>query len=246
VRNIARPTSAAAALAGLVLLGVVVLPSATASSARPGQAGIPNAAGTYAGCYAKADGFLRLVSTARRCRPTELRAIWNRHGVRGPAGPAGEDGAPGATGPQGPAGVPGSHGTAGVPGSQGGSGPEGDPGPEGPAGAQGPAGDVGPEGPQGDPGPAGSQLVNGSPVTSTANAPRNTTVTATASCPAGTVLLGGGGQATTTASQKERAHLSMSYPSSATTWTAVGTVGISALGSGQTMTVTAYALCSLS
>lgn len=49
----------------------------------------------------------------------------------------------------------------------------------------------------------------------------------------------------TTASQKERAQLVSSYPSAADTWTAVGVVAVSALGGGNTMTVTAYALCSL-
>lgn len=98
---------------------------------------------------------------------------------------------------------------------------------------------------QGPPGPSGSQLVVGTPVTSAANAARNTTVTATATCPSGSVLLGGGASVTTTAAQKERAQLVASYPSSTTTWSAVGVVAISALGGGQTMTVTAYALCSL-
>jgi hypothetical protein len=87
--------------------------------------------------------------------------------------------------------------------------------------------------------------VTGVPVTSAANAARNTTVTATATCPAGKVLLGGGGLATTTVSAKERVHLMGSHPSSTTTWTVIGVVGIGALGAGQTMTVTAYALCSL-
>jgi hypothetical protein len=59
------------------------------------------------------------------------------------------------------------------------------------------------------------------------------------------MLLGGGGLVTTTAASKERVHLQASYPSSVTTWTAIGVIGIAALGAGQTMTVTAYALCSL-
>jgi hypothetical protein len=50
---------------------------------------------------------------------------------------------------------------------------------------------------------------------------------------------------TTTAAQTERALLTSSYPSGPSTWTAVGVVAISALGGGQTMTVTAYVLCSL-
>jgi hypothetical protein len=70
-------------------------------------------------------------------------------------------------------------------------------------------------------------------------------ITATATCRADKVLLGGGANVTTTAPQKERAQLVSSYPSSATVWTAVGVVAISNLGGGRTMTVTAYALCSL-
>jgi hypothetical protein len=87
--------------------------------------------------------------------------------------------------------------------------------------------------------------VTGTPATSAANAARNTTVTATATCPAGKVLLGGGGVVTTTVAQKERAYLTASYATSTTTWTAIGVVGISALGAGQTMTVTASAFCTL-
>ena len=79
--------------------------------------------------------------------------------------------------------------------------------------------------------------------TSAANAARNVLTTATATCPAGKVLLGGGAQVTTTATQKERAVLVSSYASGATTWTAIGVVAVTALGAGQTMTVTAQAIC---
>ena len=84
----------------------------------------------------------------------------------------------------------------------------------------------------------------GTPVTSAANAAQNVLVTATATCPMGKVLLGGGAHITTTATQKSRAVLVSSYPSSTTVWTAIG-VAEAALGAGNTMTVTAYALCSL-
>ena len=79
--------------------------------------------------------------------------------------------------------------------------------------------------------------------TSAANAARNTLTTATANCPAGTVLLAGGAEVTTTATQKERAPLVSSYASSATTWTAIGVVAIARLGGANTMTVTAQAIC---
>jgi hypothetical protein len=82
-------------------------------------------------------------------------------------------------------------------------------------------------------------------VTSAVNAPRNTIIIATATCPSGAVVLGGGGYVQTTATQKERALLLSSYPSAPDTWRALGVVTISALGGGNTMTVTAYALCSL-
>jgi hypothetical protein len=86
--------------------------------------------------------------------------------------------------------------------------------------------------------------VNGTPVVSAAGAAGNTLVTATATCPAGKVLLGGGGRVSTTDPTIAKAAMPQSYPSSTTTWTAVGLVQLS-LSAGDTMTVTAYALCSL-
>ena len=80
-----------------------------------------------------------------------------------------------------------------------------------------------------------------SSATSAVNAAVNTVTTASVTCPAGKVLLGGGAQVTTTAAQKSRAVLVSSYPS-AGGWTAV-VVANAALGAGNTMTVTAYAVC---
>jgi hypothetical protein len=88
-------------------------------------------------------------------------------------------------------------------------------------------------------------LVNGTPVISAPNAPRNTKVSATVSCAGGTVLLGGGGAVTTTATNQDRAVLVESRPQSAATWVVTAIVNGGALGVGRTMTVTAYALCSL-
>ncbi len=63
--------------------------------------------------------------------------------------------------------------------------------------------------------------------------------TASASCPAGTVMLSGGAQITSTDSI-EKTQLVSSYPSSTTTWTVVGAASV---GGGKTWSLTAYALC---
>ncbi len=102
-----------------------------------------------------------------------------------------------------------------------------------------------PAGPAGPAGPSGSQLVTGTPTVVNGSAARNTFVTATATCPAEKVLLGGGARVTTTQPQTERAQLVQSYPSAVNTWTAVGVVAIGNITAANTMTVTAYALCSL-
>ena len=256
------------------LLSVMLLLTNAASGAPDtgARSRIPNARGVYTGCYEARTGVVRLIRGSKGCRAGERRVTWSR---RGPKGPVGPKGVPGSRGPAGPRGETGDTGQQGIPGSQGSSGPQGPTGvrgaagPQGPAGPagpqgvpgpqgdpgvqgpQGPQGDPGPQGPQGNPGPqgpagpAGAQLVTGTPVTSAANAPRNTVITATATCPVGKVLLGGGALVATTATQKERAQLVGSYPSAVDTWTALGVVSIAALGVGQTMTVTAYALCSL-
>jgi hypothetical protein len=94
-------------------------------------------------------------------------------GSQGAAGPAGPRGFPGATGPQGPVGPAGAAGAKGAAGT---------PGPAGPAGAKGASG------------VASSSVVQGTAVTSIADPTAGTITSATASCPAGRVLLGGGGQ----------------------------------------------------
>lgn len=256
----------------LALAAVTSLAFATHVVGASAPPKIPSARGVYTACYSVRTGALRVIAATRRCRSGERRVRWSQRGPAGPVGPRGLQGAtgpqgsvgpPGAQGPegsQGPAGPTGSQGPvgpAGPAGPQGPTGPQGDPGPPGPHGEPGPQGGPGPQGPQGapgpqgpqgnpgQPGPSGAQLVTGAPVTSASNAARNTVITATAGCPVGKVLLGGGARVTTTSAQKERAQLVGSYPSSTGTWAAVGVVAISNLGGGQTMTVTAYALCSL-
>lgn len=238
----------------------VLFSGAASGAEQENRPGFPNARGIYTGCYATSTGDLRLIPAWKGCRSSERRVTWNRRGQRGPLGPEGPAGEQGATGsqgsigpqgpsgsagPQGPAGPQGLAGPQGPPGNDGATGPVGATGPQGPAGNDGATGPAGATGATGPAGPSGSQLITGTPVTSVVNAARNTLTTATATCPAGKALLGGGGTVTTTAAQKERVVLVSSYPSSTTVWTAIGVVAIAALGAGQTMTVTAYALCSL-
>ena len=150
-------------------------------------------------------------------------------GPQGPAGPAGADGADGAAGSQGPAGADGAvgpqgpAGPAGADGADGAAGPQGPAGPAGADGATGPAGATGAQGPAGPIGPAGESLaprtiVTSSVVTSASNV---ASATASATCPAGTVMLSGGGTVTTTDSLS-KVQLTSSYPSSTSAWTVVG------------------------
>jgi hypothetical protein len=80
-------------------------------------------------------------------------------------------------------------------------------------------------------------------VTSAAAIVAGTTVTATATCASGKVALGGGGRATTTAGPLTIMSIQSSYPSATDTWTVIGQVGVTLI-LGNTMTVTAYVLCS--
>jgi hypothetical protein len=230
----------ALALPAVVVASLVTLTHAASGAPAGDRAvkpGIPSKAGIFTGCYKKRTGALRLVRASAKCRAGERRVRWS---VRGRRGPVGRRGLRGIAGPQGPAGPQG-----GGAGPQGPAGPAGPPGSTGSAGPAGPPGPAGPAGPAGTPGPAGAQRVTGTAVLSGVNAARNTVVTASVTCPAGTVVLGGGGLVTTTAAQKERALLVSTYPSADDTWTAQGVVAIAALGAGNTMSVTAYALCSL-
>jgi hypothetical protein len=113
-------------------------------------------------------------------------------------------------------------------------------GPRGPEGVPGPRG---PSGPTGATGVAGAQLVDGTAVTSTSGSV-GTVVTADASCPSGTVLLGGGGKVTNNDTHPDRTVLTQSYPLDGTTWHAVGVIAGENLSGGHRMTVQAFARCS--
>jgi hypothetical protein len=102
---------------------------------------------------------------------------------------------------------------------------------------------VGDKGPAGATGPTASQVVTGTPQSTADDPSLGDTVAATATCPAGTVLLGGGGTVINDeAGSPQKTVLVKTYPSSGTVWTAVGVV----TGNLPTakMTVQAYAICS--
>jgi hypothetical protein len=124
------------------------------------------------GCIETQGGHLtRLDIKIRRgesCPAGMNRISWNRRGRRGPAGPQGP---PGPQGPDGPAGA---------------QGPVGADGPQGPVGADGPQG---PQGPQGPPGLVSIQRIDGNVVALAGTADG---APSTATCPAGTLLTGGG------------------------------------------------------
>jgi hypothetical protein len=82
-------------------------------------------------------------------------------------------------------------------------------------------------------------------VTSSTGVSAGTLVTATATCAAGKVLLGGGGRVTVSSGLADAfVSLRSSYPTATDTWTAVAIVTVG-LPLGASTTVTAYALCSL-
>jgi len=86
--------------------------------------------------------------------------------------------------------------------------------------------------------------VTGTPVTSSVPVSTGTLVTATVTCPAGKVALGGGGRITVSGGLAEASvALRSSYPSATDTWTAVAVVTVGSLLG--TTTVTPYVLCSL-
>jgi hypothetical protein len=83
-------------------------------------------------------------------------------------------------------------------------------------------------------------------VSSAPTATKGTTVTATAACPVGTQLLGGGGRATEDAGPVDAmVQLTQSYPSAAAEWTAVGIINPIDLPTGARLTVQAYAICTV-
>jgi len=133
-------------------------------------------------------------------------------GDTGPQGLQGLKGDPGPQGTQGPKGDPGPQGLQGLkgdPGPQGTQGPKGDPGPQGfqgPQGLQGiqgatgspgPQGPQGPQGLQGPAGPSGASVLLGSNTVTFTQPYNGIDNTAVARCPAGQIVVTGGGQCST-------------------------------------------------
>lgn len=155
---------------------------------------------TFYGCLAS-NGTIYAVNVTgvAGCKKGDLQIKWNERGEQGLPGQSGAQGPQGETGPQGPAGPQGETGPQGPAGPQGEQGPAGPQGPEGTAGAsvrgemgpegpQGPEGPAGPAGPQGPAGVSGRVVVNGATV-SVGPGGENTSI---ATCPMGTLPVGGG------------------------------------------------------
>ena len=122
-------------------------------------------------------------------------------------------------------------------------GPAGPTGPRGPSGSRGPTGSQGPTGPPGPTGFPGSTIVQGTPASTGLNPATGTQLSATATCPSG-YLLGGGGRVTVNGPVQFRSvALFESYASAPGTWTVSGVV-LARLGGAAQMVVRAYVVCS--
>ncbi|KKT36692.1 MAG: hypothetical protein UW27_C0005G0010 [Parcubacteria group bacterium GW2011_GWA1_44_13] len=143
-------------------------------------------------------------------------------------------------GPQGPQGIPGIQGEQGVQGNVGTTGSQGA------DGAVGPKGDVGPQG------TISTQIIVGVPFTVRLSS--NGNAFATATCPAGKSVLGGGVKyLVANASDNSNAfsntiyngvQLTQSFPSSIDTWQ-TNVIFFNASGAGADLILTAYAICAV-
>jgi len=133
------------------------------------------------------------VKDLRKSAVNKLRGHNGVNGVNGVDGKNGVNGKDGAKGDKGDTGATGAVGPRGLTGPQG---PQGEPGLDGADSTV--PGPMGPQGPEGPEGPAGKDGVDGASGTANVHVVSVTTPNdnATASCPAGETLLGGGGEAT--------------------------------------------------
>jgi Collagen triple helix repeat (20 copies) len=170
---------------------------------------------------------LKIRETA--CRKGEAPLRWGslvglKVGARGPRGARGPAGLQGIQGPAGPQGVQGPAGPQGASSSV--------PGPPGPTGAAGP------------PGPTDSLVTAPVSATTPISAPLGTVASATATCPAGKKILGGGVTITVTVTaQQSRVAPRDNFPSASNAWT--GTLVITSGLIGASATISVYAVCTV-
>jgi Collagen triple helix repeat (20 copies) len=143
-------------------------------------------------------------------------------------------------------GPPGVQGLPGDPGPPGPVGPQGDTGPVGPAGIPGPAGAPGPRGATGPTGAATTIPVEMVSLTQDfGRAPSGTLIELVATCPPGSVVVGGGmviHMIPPNAADTRSVHQLFSGPVSATAWMAASTV-ISSLSAEANLRYTVSATC---
>lgn len=233
----------------------VVLAAAIAGGVA--YATIPGPGNVYSSCMLKGVGTIRLIDKSlpstnlmSHCTDKETEVSWNQAGQPGPAGLQGATGDPGAPGTNGTNGADGKDGVsvtlepAGAKCADGGvqfiavngtsyvcngeRGPQGDQGPQGDSGAQGRQGIQGPQGPAGV---SGYQLVIG-----TTTAAGQSPAVASAQCPSGKHVLGGGG---TPSVAGDDSAIVRSYPiDNGTSWFVHYYNGLT-----YPVDVTAYAIC---
>ena len=141
-----------------------------------------------------------------------------------------------ATGQLPAGGGPGTAGAKGETGAQGHVGPAGPEGPQGPAGPEGPQGQrgpAGPQGPQGVPGLSGVETV----IANNFSSQVRLEAQATATCPAGKTLIGGGAEVVSQFAERKTG-LVVSRPAG-NSWTATGRTFESATG----VNLSVYAIC---
>jgi hypothetical protein len=148
-----------------------------------------NTAGTtFYGCLASNGNIYAVnVTGVAGCKKGDLQIKWNERGEQGLPGPSGAQGLQGQAGPQGEIG------------------PQGPQGPMGPAGPQGQTGAQGPAGPEGPAGISDRVVVSGPTVLVNPGGVGMSVAT----CPEGTLPLGGGAMSETLATGL---HITASFP----------------------------------
>lgn len=184
--------------------------------------------------------FAAILFSAAALAAAVIALVSSPDAVAGPQGPPGAQGATGVQGIQGVAGAQGPAGPTGPAGAKGATGLTGREGPVGPSGATGARGSAGATGASGT--IAASIPLSGTPVLSQVDPPVGTAVTASAVCPLGDIVLGGGALVSAPGTAAKDVALRSSLPTNTNGWRATGTV-IASLPAGEQMSVRPYVLC---